>query len=206
MSNITLANIIFAAAGAVVGGAAVYILMKNKFKKHSEEEIESVKEKYYKAFGEVKKDEKKGAPVPEEEGTLSKADMDALDNSPLAEYHRKMEEKETEQAKRVLEIVSKYNNSRQPPEIIESRPYKISEEEAGDRYDELYCYKWYRDDSTLTDENDDPLLPEEIAENVGFENLDLDEDDIIYIRNEVKQCDYEISAIDGAYGEEFLIE
>jgi len=202
--NITLANVIFAAAGAAVGGAAVYILMKNKFKKRAEEEIESVKKKYHKAFAE--KDNRKGTPVPEEEGTLSRSDMDALDNSPLAEYHKKMEEKETEQAKHVLEIVSKYNNSRQPPEIIESRPYKISEEEVGNRYDELYCYKWYRDDSTLTDENDDPLLPEEIAENVGFENLDLDEDDIIYIRNEVKQCDYEISAVDGAYGEEFLLE
>lgn len=197
--NVTLANIIFAAAGAVVGGAAVYILMKNKFKKHAEEEIESVKSKYKKAFGSIGKNEEETAPV------LDERDIAILNSSPLAEYNKKMEEAETKSANRIGELLSKYTNS-EPPKVIESRPYKISEDEVGNRYDELYCYKWYRDDSTLTDENDDPLLPEEIAENVGFENLDLDEDDVIYIRNEVKECDYEISAVDGAYGEEFLIE
>lgn len=59
----------------------------------------------------------------------------------------------------------------------------------------------YYDDGILTDENDLPLSPDEIARQIGFEMLDLFDRDTtaIYIRNEILNIDYEIIKVDSRY-------
>lgn len=156
--------------GGLFGSASTWNYVKKKYEKITKEEIDSVKETF-----------SKFSKKPKEDG--SSAD--------------KITKKEKEDYKNVLDKVN-YSGYFEPEKKKEVEPvdgpYVISPEEFGeyDDYEEL-CWTYY-DDKHLADENDD--LVDDIEGTVGYESLrhfGEFEDDILYVRNDELETDYEIT-------------
>ena len=85
-------------------------------------------------------------------------------------------------------------------------PYVISEEdfdEDNSLFDKL-SYTWYNEDMTLADETNTPFTNEENYKNVvgtEFRKIISENNSIIYVRNEKRMQDYEISYRDQTYGD-----
>lgn len=85
-------------------------------------------------------------------------------------------------------------------------PYVISEEDfdADDDLFEKLSYTWYNEDMTLADETNAPFTNEENYKNVvgtEFRKIISENNSIIYVRNEKRMQDYEISYRDQTYGD-----
>ena len=85
-------------------------------------------------------------------------------------------------------------------------PYIISEQEFDEDnglFDKL-SYTWYNEDMTLADETNAPFANEENYKNVvgtKFRKIISENNSIIYVRNEKRMQDYEISYRDQTYGD-----
>lgn len=159
-------------AGAVVGAAAVWKYSQKKWEKISEEEIESVRQSYRKKYGAAKK----------------KVDKEKL-------FEQEKEERKAERvnySKKVTEL--KYVSNEEDTKVRQE-PYIIKE----DVFDEYEDYDtismiFEKGKRILTeDETEKELDPEETF---GQEVLDyifnINEEDIVYVRDEVLKIDYEV--------------
>jgi hypothetical protein len=105
------------------------------------------------------------------------------------------------------EAEAAYHNSKLSKKYTEDAPYVIAREDYDDEdmshYDKLTIY-YYEDDDTLTDENEEVIA--DVDSIVGGDSLtrfgDLSGDpEVVYVRNDKLQIDYEIIRLSKSYGE-----
>lgn len=178
-------NLFMFVAGAAIGSAVTYFLVKDKFEKIAQEEIDSVKE----VFGrKVKKEAEKEA-----EKEIQEIRKEYNQYNSLTTNYASFSNKTDDEAEEELE--EKYENQ---DIIVEratdmDRPYIIPPEEFGicDGY-ELITLTHYSD-GVLADDCDE--LVEDIDFVVGedyAEHFGEYEEDAIYVRNDRLKADYEI--------------
>lgn len=163
-----LKTVFIFAAGAALGSAVTYKVVKTKFERIAQEEIDSVKE----AFLQDKKDNEEEA----EE----------------AEPHTFSEEDKEE----YTELIKKYNKSdeNEVQARVVDKPYIIRPDE----YDELdyeTVSLIYYADGILTDDMDNIIDEDDIEDMIGVDSLNHFgefEDDSVFVRNDVTKTDYEI--------------
>ena len=97
-------------------------------------------------------------------------------------------EEETDEAARIeySKIASQYTE----PEPEERGPYVISPDEFNDGTMITHCTLSYFEDGVLTDEYNE--IVEDAEEALGTDFMNHFEEDLVYIRNEKRKCDYEI--------------
>lgn len=155
-------NIVVFAAGAAIGSAVTWKLVKTKYEQIAQEEIDSVKEVFAKRA--------------------------ACEKPSLEEYKAKLndlkyemeEEKEEKEETESMDKTSKV------------MAYVISPEEFGDCDYETVSLTYYAD-GVVTDDFDEPI--EDVEDLIGPDALNTFgeyEDDSVFVRNDEKQCDYEI--------------
>ena len=154
------------AAGTAIGAAAAWTMLKNKYRQFAEEEISSVKEAF-----------------------RSKSDKDL--------YKSDKQDESISEGKDEYETIVKrkgYSNKEMETTVMKKiRPYVIPPEQFDeiDEYDTVTLS--YYADGILADETDTPI--DNIDSVVGFDSLKTFgryEDDSVYVRNDMKKCDYEI--------------
>lgn len=161
-------------AGAAVGSAVTWKLVKTKYEQIANEEIASVKE----VFSRKAKDTK-----------VSTEKNEAAD----------VEEKPTiQEIKEYVDVIKEagYTNDVQKGGAVSMSggdPYTITPEEVGtmDGYD-LIDLTYYAD-GVLEDENYEIVV--DVAETVGVESLNSFgeyDDDVVFVRNDKRKIDYEI--------------
>lgn len=169
-----LAFVVGAAAGSVV----TWKLVKTKYEKIAQEEIESVREVYSgKKFEPKKFEPKKFAPEPpENEEELRERYSDILKHSKYVNWENE----------KIEEGV---------PDDLMNTPHVILPEEVGaeDGYD-LEILTYYSD-GVLTDDWDNPI--EDVHGMVGDEfashfGQNVDDPDTVYVRNDEQKMEYEI--------------
>lgn len=174
-------NIIMFAAGALIGSLATYALVKNKFEKQAQEEIDSVKEVFSRR-------------VKDEADKQVKEEVVKIRNE-YNEYNSLTYNYKSHDNEKILD--EKYENQDvdcdEPEEPID-RPYVIAPEEAGmvSGYD-IITLTHYEGDNILADDCDE--LVEDIDNVVGedyVKHFGEYEDDAVYIRNDRLKADYEI--------------
>lgn len=155
-------------AGVAAGSVVTWHYTKKIYEEIAQKEIDSVKEVFSKrATDKVESTDEDKV----KESTDSDTYKSILNKQGYANYSVK-EEKKGEQ---------------------EMKPYVIAPEQFGDNSEYEQISLTYYADCVLTDENDDVV--EEVEETVGFESLNHFgeyEDDSVFVRNDVKKCDYEI--------------
>lgn len=163
------------AAGAVIGSIVTWKLVKDKYARIAQEEIDSVKE----VFSRRNKldepvEEKNEEPVPTSEEVVKYKNI----------------------------INSCGYSAVERVETMHDKPYVIEPGVFGEDSDYETVSLSYYADGVLTDENNCIIDPGEIESLIGEESLDHFgeyEEDSVFVRNEERKTDYEILAIQNNY-------
>lgn len=180
MSN-KLVGLTMFVLGASIGSVVTWRYLDKKYKKISQEEIDSVKETFY----------KRDPIVIDNEEAKMRANQ-AKEKPSLIEYATKIQKTISEEQGYVnYSDISKPNSPTEEKKI--DIPYVIPPDEFGelDEYETIDLV--YYADKVLTD--DDDQLVEDINNVVGFSSLEsfgVYEDDAVFVRNDRLKCDYEI--------------
>ena len=167
--NNAFSKILIFAAGAAVGSAVTWKLVKTKYEQIANEEIESVKE----FFGRGKNKEEESEEVYEvfADGVLKEVEKICEENG-----------------------YTNYSNTKKEEEEMDiDAPYVIAPEEFGELDDyETETLTYYKD-KVLADDWDNKI--ENVDDLVGEESLTHFgeyEEDSVYVRNDTTKTDYEI--------------
>lgn len=193
MNKSTLSNFLIFVVGAGIGSAVTWKVLKTKYEQIIQEEIDSVKEVYSK-LNTV--DEMHEMDIPQlvkkaiEDGASNKTDR-VTGVAALKEYDETLKKQG---------YVNYSDVKKQEEGGLESveidKPYQISPDEFGNdnEYDCKYL-TYYEDGVLVYDETDDEV--DDVGQIVGFDffkYFGTYEDDIVWIRNDALECDYEITA------------
>lgn len=164
-------------AGAAVGSAITWKVVKTKYEHISNEEVNTIREYYANKKEDTFKEESVSADV-----------VKAETNKPdITQYASKLKE---EGYTNYSDISTK---TVEPEEIEEDEPYVIPPEEFGEFEDYDTINLTLYADGCLADDFDELL--EDADEAVGWSNLKemgKYEPDALHIRNDKRKCDYEI--------------
>ena len=176
----TLINCVAFAVGAAVGSAVTWKLVKTKYERIAQEEIDSVKETF---------SDKQSEPVmgDTEDGITEEPIVGQID---IREYAEKLHD---------MNYVDYSNSSR--PDVMANKkaeranvPYVISPDEFAELKEyETVSLTYYKEDKVLTYENDE--IVEDVDALVGRESLNHFgeyEDDSVFVRDDELKRDYEI--------------
>lgn len=196
MNSTTKACIAFVFGGAI-GAATAWIFAKKQYEAHMKEEIDSVKEAYGRKYSDVVKDEKKDEPSENESNSDS-------DN----QLFRDIDTHKTDYVsyKRIVDDTSYGRQINFDPDS-DVVAYVISDSEFGELEEEGYhtlSLVYYLDD-ILADYQDDEIITN-VEQTIGTDwkkAFDKGED-IVYVRNDRRMCDYEILRSEKSYKDDIL--
>ena len=175
-------NALYFVAGAGIASVITYICTKNYYAKKADQEIASIREYYH------QKEETPSEPDKEavkEENARLKPEMDAI----IKNYSAASAPKEEE------------------PKITPGHePYIVDEEDfdelmENEDYDVMTSYRYFGN-GVLVNSRDEVVDMPTVAKFVGLGNLkqlSMQDEDIIYVRNDVYKCAYEIIREDEDY-------
>lgn len=198
--NSTLKGVLIFVLGAASGSLATWKLIEKKYKDIAQEEIDSVKD----TFSKMKKNEypDKLEDYPDFEEFDDSDDSDDVEEEPKPE--QKIDRNNKPDIVEYAKILSEtgYTNyaERQDKKekkgvepVEDERPYVISPDEFGEKDGYENVTLTYYADGVLTDYFDNVIS--NVDEVVGFDSLDHFgeyEDDVVFVRNEKMETDYEI--------------
>lgn len=174
----TLTNIVIFAAGAAIGSAVTWKILKDRYEQIAQEEIDSVKAAY---SGRTQSDE----PVEKEEDILEETDEEVNALTDIRKYATMIQK----------QGYVDYANTGKPAKEVDNvnAPFVIPPEEFGERDGYETISLIYFADGVLTD--DDYEIVEDVDNVVGRESLNHFgeyEDDSVFVRNDELTADYEI--------------
>lgn len=209
----TLTKALIFAAGAAIGSAVTWKLVKTKYEQMAQEEIESVRE-YYR---------KRESDIPDSGNTESVREYydrkvkEAIDKA--ADNRVKADDEEYRQQLKDLGY-NPEDESEPKEEIVEEVPYEdfdpeedaiciIEPDEFSQFADYEYVYMTYfsRDNVLVADDTDEVI--KDIDSVIGADSLDHFgeyEDDVVHVRNNALKTDYEIVRVDERYYDVLLNE
>lgn len=182
--------------GLVIGSVVTYVIVKDKFEKIAQEEIDSVKEVFGRRV--EKETDKKVEKIAKKEVEKIRKEYNEYDN--LTKNYTSYSKNKTEESIEDVEYEEVCENDEDGVELDEierasdyDRPYIIEPQEFGalDGYSLITLYHY--SDNVLADdcdelvENLDDVVGEDYASHFGEY-----EDDCVYVRNDRLKADYEI--------------
>ena len=185
--NYKLTNAVAFVTGAAIGSLVTWKLLKDRYERLVQEEIESVKEVFSRRLSEESDDS-------EEESFEEIPSHRQVTESSIMEYAAKLKEMQYSDE----EDIEKGANE-QMDKI--DKPYVIEPDEYGELDYETVSLTYYAD-GVLTDDRDNII--EDVDNIVGKDAVNHFgefEEDSVFVRNDSKQCDYEILRVLEEYRE-----
>lgn len=187
-----LSKLLIFAAGAGIGSAVTWKIVKTKYERIAQEEIDNVKEYYRK-----KADESESAKVAEIGKKMVEGFVDGVKDTPK-------EESVTFLKEMYNSIITSegYSDSTESGEEVADTddPYIIDADEFGDSYEYDTDSLVYYADGILATETDDVI--DDIERIIGTKNLtQFDDDNVIFVRNDRTRHDYEVTREDRTFAE-----
>ena len=182
--------------GLVIGSVVTYVIVKDKFEKIAQEEIDSVKEVFGRRV--EKEADKKVEKIAKKEVEKIRKEYNEYDN--LTKNYTSYSKNKTEESIEDAEYEEVCENDEDGVELDEierasdyDRPYIIEPQEFGalDGYSLITLYHY--SDNVLADDCDE--LVEDLDDVVGEDyasHFGEYEDDCVYVRNDRLKADYEI--------------
>ena len=190
-----MTKLIIFAAGAVIGSAVTWKLVKDKYERIANEEIKSVKEVFSKKENDVNnrlsvannllKEKLKKEVIVEDttEDIVQDEDIDSIPDISEPEEHEDYEA-----------VLRKAGYKNEPQKTTKNGPYVIPPEEFGETDYDIISLTYYAD-NILVDDSDEKILNSKVDELIGVDSLSHFgeyDDDAVYVRNDALKCDYEI--------------
>ena len=182
--------------GLVIGSVVTYVIVKDKFEKIAQEEIDSVKEVFGRRV--EKEADKKVEKIAKKEVEKIRKEYNEYDN--LTKNYTSYSKNKTEESIEDVEYEEVCENDEDGVELDEierasdyDKPYIIEPQEFGalDGYSLITLYHY--SDNVLADDCDE--LVEDLDDVVGEDyasHFGEYEDDCVYVRNDRLKADYEI--------------
>lgn len=174
--NGTLSKVLIFVAGAAIGSVATWAVVKTKYEKIAQEEIDSVKETFSKRH---EREEESAPAIKHDEEVVS----EKVTN--LQRYKETIVENGYTDYANVVDD----DDGRLKPEPYVIAPEEFNEIESYDSYE----YTYYDGDNTLTDDNNWPI--QDVDNTVGDDfmtHFGEYEDDSVFIRNDRLRADIQI--------------
>lgn len=162
------------AAGALIGSAATWYFVKDKYEKLAQEEIDSVKETFKKSY--------------EDQEVKHEEEIHKVENK----YYNSLAQNYNYEKKSRPETILEEDEEEEVRKMDE--PYVIKPYEFGDYIDYEQISLLYFADGVLADEDTLDVI-DDIEETVGeyfADHFGEYEEDSVYVRNDAKRCEYEI--------------
>lgn len=172
----TLTNLIAFAAGAAIGSAVTWKLVKTKYERIAQEEIDSVKEVFLNRRASTS-----------EEDTIEEKFVEAtpvVKQVDIVAYANKLKD---------MGYTNYGGNGKTAPETEKMAPYVIKPEQFGDEMDHETISLNYYADGVLANDWDEVIV--DVAGTVGLDSLNHFgeyENDTVFVRNDELKRDYEI--------------
>lgn len=191
----TIINTLLFATGAAVGSLVTWRVLKTKYDRLIQEEIDSVKETFARIAREESKETEDVCEEDEEEDPSEDDDIPPEVRNEYVNLTRKYSRSST-----TVEKSDKKGEGDDVP--YENGPELITPEECGDGTNghSIYCLTYYSDGILA----DDWFGTYEIDETIGEEALEHfgdHVDDVVYVRNESLHADYEVTRDDRTYAD-----
>ena len=185
--NCKITNAIVFAVGAAIGSAVTYAVLKPKYERMIQEEVDTFKKEFLECMNEEQA-------VTEEESEDEDEERPSIDWSELEDLDEEEEEEfDDETLSEYAELVSKYTNEEGGAVEVAKKPYVISPFDFGeiDGYNQISLT--YYADGVLEDDAHDIVT--DVDELIGAGSLNTFgeyEDDSVFARNEYLRTDFEI--------------
>lgn len=198
--------------GAAGGSLATWKLLKDRYAKRSQEEIDSAKQTFFKLLEEERAKHISGEPCEdrEEEKTVAMKEirpiiddryisdsMTKTINTTYDSIYKDIRERDEQTEEPDISY-------RSEPFVPKERPYVIDPHDMGE-FDYTMIVLTFYEDGIVADENDE--IVEDVERVVGTEALDILKDHetpVVCVRNDRFKCDYEISSDHRSYFDEIL--
>lgn len=188
-------NVLMFAAGAAIGSAVTWKVVKTKYEKIAQEEIDSVKEAFTDRLANLQEQVDEYATLDEVEERIDRAQkIDWSDYEDLEEEDNDEDDCNPEDnLNDYARLVDNYTNGKGGVDEMTKRPYVISPYDFGelDRYSQVELT--YYADGTLEDE--DYNIVTDVDELIGSDSLFTFgeyEDDAVFVRNDRLRADFQI--------------
>lgn len=177
--NNKIAGFLMFAAGVAIGSLTTWKLVKTKYERIADEEIESIKEVYSKKELAIK------------ENAVTQKEHETVDEKPSI-YEMKEYLKQIKENGYSKEENDEENKEEGDPDMNDS-PYVISPEEYGNLDDHTCISLSYYADGVLADDWDTEIIDpdEEVGPDIASHFGEYEED-TVFVRNEKLKTDYEI--------------
>lgn len=184
-------NVLVFAAGAVIGSAVTWKVVKTKYERIAQEEIDSVKEAYADMLSNLQEQVDDYSTMDEAEEWQDRASkIDWSDFEDLDE-----EDDDDEVLNNYARLVNQYNNEKGGAENMVKAPYVISPYDFGELDGYSQVELTYYADGTLEDEDYNIITDADVDELIGRDSLYTFgeyEDDAVFVRNEHLRADFQI--------------
>ena len=185
--NCKFTNVFMFAAGAVIGSAATWFVLKNKYEQMVQEEVESVKE----ALSGLTNNTEESV---EETESEEEEDAEEYHQVNLDELEDLSEEETDEDLEEYANLTNLYSSEKGGAEKVRTKkPYVISPYDFGEIDEFRKIDLTYYADGVLADEDDEVIT--DVDELIGAGSLNTFgeyEDDAVFVRNEYLMTDFEI--------------
>ena len=186
--NGTLSKIVIFTAGAAIGSAVTWTVLRSRYDQMVQEDIESVRESF---------------------SMLNHKDSDEEVEDAPDEYYE-TEDEESQEVKYYKDIIdsSNYTGDIEENDVDEEYPSRIPEVIEPEEFGEKEGYQtvsmtYYEENKVLVDETYNEVV-ENIEELVGIDfatHFGEFEDDSVHVRNHALETDFEILKVERAYSE-----
>lgn len=184
-------NVLMFAAGAAIGSAVTWKVVKTKYEKIAQEEIESVKEAFTDRLTNLQEQIDDYSTMVEAEEWCDRARK--IDWNALEDFEEE-EETPDDDLNEYARLVNNYTNEKGGvDEMVTKRPYVISPYDFGELDGYSQVELTYYADGTLEDE--DYNIVTDVDELIGSDSLFTFgeyEDDAVFVRNERLHADFQI--------------
>lgn len=194
--NSKLTNVLVFAAGAAIGSLATWKLLNMRYEQRIQEEVQSVKETFAEWAGREDSDESSPeADSKDEEDDCTEEDPYVGDEQDkmIDRFHYEAELQRLKYAP-----VDPDEKGGVSGERVEYAPYVIDPSDYGDNEHDVVSLTYYADGVV---DDDYWNIVENVEELIGDDFMNHFDDDTVFIRNDVRKTDYEITRVNKTYAE-----
>ena len=185
-------NVLMFAAGAAIGSAVTWKVVKTKYEKIAQEEIDSVKEAFADRLSNLQEQVDDYSTADEAEEWVDRASK--IDWSDFEDLEEEDENEPDNELNDYARLVNNYTNEKGGVDEMETkRPYVISPYDFGELDGYSQVELTYYADGTLEDE--DYNIVTDVDELIGSDSLFTFgeyEDDAVFVRNDRLRADFQI--------------
>lgn len=188
-------------AGAAIGAASTYFILKDQFNKQRNEEQARDKEYYKELYS-----NKEETPSEEVVEVDAKGKIDVSEEGDIT-FTPNKEEKEEPDYDDIINKLNYNKYSTKTPDMDgdprpAKKPYQISMDDYNEDVSQIKKIISYFEDDGVCMDNDTKEVLDNVAKDIGIDNLELintEGNDEIYIRNEQLGIDYNVVSEPGSY-------